>query len=110
VQTTEERVLAVKLRSKEIASQNRIRKQRTLKIGSFAGSLLIIVTVSFIMPGVMNLMSDNEYSNIGMAAGIFDGGSFLGYVILGLLSFALGVSVTILSYKIKQRNLESRDD
>ncbi|MGI6586622.1 MAG: DUF4179 domain-containing protein [Lutisporaceae bacterium] len=104
MRSTEERVLAVKLRAKEIEGQKRIRRGRMLYISSFAACLLFIVGLSFVMPSVMDSMSDDGYVNFGTAASIFDGRNFFGFVLIGFLAFALGVSVTVLSYKIKQRN------
>jgi len=116
MRNTEERVLAVKLRTKEIESQKQIRKGHMLCISSFAACLLLLVGLSFVMPGVMNSMPDDGYANFGTAAGIFDGSNFFGFALIGFLAFALGVSVTILSYKIKlinqldQKDKEGKDD
>ena len=110
MRNTEERVLAVKLRTKEIEGQKRIRRGRMLCISSFAACLLLLVGLSFVMPGVMNSMSGGEYTNFGTAASIFEGNNFFGFVLIGFLAFALGVSVTILSYKIKLTNQLDQED
>lgn len=116
MRNTEERVLAVKLRTKEIEGQKRIRRGRMLCISSFAACLLLLVGLSFVMPGVMDIMSDGDYTNFSTAASIFEGSNFLGYVLIGFLAFVLGVSVTILSYRISlknkmdKENKEDRDD
>lgn len=110
---TEERVLAVKLRTKKIEGQKRIRRGRVLCISSFAACLLLLVGLSFVMPSVMDSMSDDKYANFGTAASIFDGSNFFGFVLIGFLAFALGVGVTILSYKIKlisRLNQEDKED
>jgi len=116
MRNTEERVLAVKLRIKEIESQKRIRRGHILCISSFAACLLLLVGLSSIMPSIMNSMSDDGYANFGAAASIFDGSNYFGFILIGFLAFALGVSVTILSYKIKlinqtdQIDKEDKDD
>lgn len=116
MRNTEERVLAVKLRAKEIEVQKRMHKGHMLSISSVAVCLMLIVGLSFAMPRVMDSMYDGDYTNFGTAAGIFEGSNSLGYVLIGFLAFALGVSVTILSYrislknKINQENKEDRDD
>lgn len=105
MRNTEERVLAVKLRAKEIEDQRkRMRRTYMLNISSLAVSLIFIVGLSFVIPGVMDNMSDSEYANFGTAASIFERSNSLGYVLIGFIAFALGVSVTILSYKIKLKN------
>ncbi len=113
MRSTEERVLTVKLRIKEIEGQKQVRRRRMLCVSSFAACLLFIVGLSFAMPGIMNSISDTGYDNFGTAASIFNGSNFFGFVLIGLLAFALGVSVTILSYKIKlinQLNQEDKED
>ena len=110
MRNTEERVLAVKLRTKEIEGQKRIRRGRMLCISSFAACLLLLVGLSFVMPGVMDFMTDDEYVHLDTAASIFDGSNFFGFVLIGFLAFALGVSVTILSYKIKLANQLDQED
>lgn len=113
MRNTEERVLAVKLRIKKIEGQKRIHRGRMLCIGSFAACLLFLMGLSFIMPRVMVAMPDTGYDNFATTASIFDGSNFYGFALIGFLAFALGVSVTILSYKIKQRtsiNHEEEED
>ena len=116
MRTTEERVLAVKLRIKKIEGQKRIHRGRMLCIGSFAACLFLILGLSFVMPRVMVAMPDTGYDNFATTASIFDGSNFYGFALIGFLAFALGVSVTILSYKIKlinqsdQEDKEDRDD
>lgn len=116
MRTTEERVLAVKLRIKKIEGQKRIHRGRMLCIGSFAACLFLILGLSFVMPRVTDPMSDDGYVSFNTAASIFDGSNCFGFVFIGILAFALGVSVTILSYKIKlinqsdQEDKEDRDD
>lgn len=106
MRNTEERVLAVKLRTKEIEGQKRVRRGRIICISSFAVCLLFLAGLSFVMPGIMDSMPDDKYSHFGTVASIFDGSNFYGFVLIGFLAFALGVGMTILAYKIKG----NRDD
>ncbi len=110
MRNTEQRVLAVKLRTKEIENQRRIMKRRIICIGSPLVSILFLVGLAFIMPSVMGCMSENDYGNTGSAASIFDGSNFFGFVLVAFIAFVLGVSVTILSYKIKIKNQLEQED
>ncbi len=106
---TEERVLAVKLRAKEIQAQKRKLKGHIFSISALVTSLLIIVGLAYLIPSVTDSMPNNEYRNFGLGASIFVENNFLGYVFIGFLAFALGISVTILAYKIKLKSqLEER--
>ena len=104
MRNTEERVLAVKQRAKEIERQKRIRKGRIVMVSYSAASLLLIIGLSFAMPGIMAGMPESEYAYFGAAAGIFNQNEGFGYVLIGLLAFLLGVSVTILGYRLRLRN------
>lgn len=113
MRSTEERILAVKLRAKEIHLQKRIQKGYLIGISTLTISLMIIVGLSFLTPSLMDSMSDGQYTNIGTAACMFEGNNYLGYLFVGFFAFALGISVTILSYKIKLKNQldqEANDD
>lgn len=103
MRNTEERILAVKQRAKEIERQKRIRKGRIVMVSYTAASLLLIIGLSFAMPGIMAGMPESEYAYFGAAAGIFDQKGGFGYVLIGLLAFLLGVSVTILAYRLSLR-------
>lgn len=104
MRNTEERVLAVRQRAREIERQKRIRKGRIVMVSYAAACLLLIVGLSFAMPGIMAGMPESEYAYFGAAAGIFDQNGRFGYVLIGLLAFLLGVSVTILSYRLRLGN------
>ena len=110
MRTTEERVLAVKSRIKEIEDQKRAWKGRMTGISSLAACLMFIAGLSFVMPGVMDSMADGDYANLATTASIFEKNNFLGYILIGLIAFALGISVTILSYKIKLMNFLNQED
>jgi cytochrome bd-type quinol oxidase subunit 2 len=110
MRSTEERVAAVKRRTKEMQRQKQMHRRCILGISSVAACLLFIVGLSLAMPGIMADLQDAVYTYSGVAASIFDGSSGFGYVLIGLLAFVLGVSVTILSYHIHQRNQRSRED
>jgi len=47
-----------------------------------------------------------DYSGFETAASIFHGGAALGYIVIGLLAFLLGVCVTVLCFRLRQMNRE----
>lgn len=104
MRNTEERVLAVQLKVKAIETKKRKTKRQLINCSAVAFSLVLIVGLSILIPGIMETISDSNYNNLGAFASIFKGSDFLGYVLIGILAFALGVSATILSYKIKKRD------
>ena len=67
----------------------------------------LIVCLSFAMPGITGRLAEWSCGAYGAAASIFTGSSTLGYIIIGLLAFVLGIFVTILCFKL--RSLGGRD-
>lgn len=110
MRNTEQRVAAVKRRAKELERKKQLRRGRIIGISSVAACLVFIIGLAFAMPEIMADFTDGAYTYSGTAASIFDGSGGFGYVLIGLLAFALGVSVTILSYHIHLRNRRSREE
>ena len=62
------------------------------------------------MPGIAAHIQTGNYSGFETAASIFHGGAALGYIIIGLLAFLLGVCVTVLCFRIRQFSREDAQD
>ena len=110
MRNTEERVAAVKQRAKTMERQKKMRRKLIVSISPIALSFFLIVGLALWMPGLMASLPGGGYTHSGAAGGIFDGGSSLGYIFVGVLAFLLGVSVTIFSYLISLRNKENHRD
>ena len=54
------------------------------------------------MPGIVASIQTGNYSGFETAASIFHGGAALGYIVIGLLAFLLGV----LCFRLRQMNRE----
>ena len=48
----------------------------------------------------------SDYSGFATAASIFHSGAALGYIVIALLAFLLGVCVTVLCFRLRQMNRE----
>ena len=110
MRNTEERVAAVNRRAKEIEGQKQIGRSKIIGISSLAAGLLLITGLSFAMAKVVEGLPYGDYAHFGAEASIFDVNGSFGYALIGLLSFSLGVSVTILFYHIHLRNQKDRED
>ena len=110
MRSTEERAAAVKGRAKEMERQKQLRRRRIVGISSVAVCLLLMIGLGFALPGIMASSPGGGYTYFGTAASIFDGSSGFSYVLIGLLAFLLGVSVTVLGYRIRLSNQRSRED
>jgi hypothetical protein len=110
MRNTEERAAAVKLRVKEMKRRKQVRQGRIISMSSVVACLLFIIGLSVAMPGMLAGLPDDAHPYFGTAASIFDGSRGFGYVLIGVLAFSLGVSVTILCYRIRQRTQMTRED
>ena len=108
MRNTEERVLAVKQKAQALEKQKQIRHSRIVMVLYTTTCLLFIVGLSVAMPGIMADMPESKYAYYGGAASIFDDSGGFGYVIIALLAFVLGVSVTILGYLFRFKNQRNR--
>ena len=105
MRTTEERVSAARRRAKELARQRRSR------IAVFAGAaacLALILSLALAMPSITARFSSTAYGG-GMTASMFSGSS-LGYLLVGLLAFALGVCVTVLCIRLRRYERDADDE
>ena len=106
----EERFAETKRR---IAARQRKEQRRRGTIAMFsatAACLVLIVGVSFAMPGVVAGIRPGDYAGYETAACMYGGGAALGYIVIGLLSFLLGVCVTVLCFRLRQMNREDSSD
>ena len=100
----EERVAETKRRIAKIEREKRLRRN------TVAACLVLLVGVSLAMPGIAAKIQSGDYSGFETAASIFHGGAALGYIVIGLLAFLLGVCVTILCFRLRQMNREDGQD
>ncbi len=87
----EERIAEVKRRIGEKERQQRLRHRRIVSAFCIAACLAVIVGVSFVMPGIVGQIAPGTSSGFETAATILGGGTALGYMVIGLLAFILGV-------------------
>ena len=106
----EERIAEVKRRIGEKERQQRLRHRRIVSAFCIAACLAVIVGVSFVMPGIVGQIEPGASSGVETAATILGGGTALGYMVIGLLAFILGVCVTVLCFRLRQMNREDSSD
>ena len=101
----EERVAETKRRIAKIEREKRRRNTVTM-VSAVAACLALLVGASFAMPGIATRIQTGDYSGFETAASIFHSGAALGYIVIGLLAFLLGVCVTVLCFRLRQMNRE----
>ena len=102
----EERVAETKRRIAKIEREKRLWRNTVTMASAVAACLVLLVGASFAMPGIAASIQAGDYSGFETAASIFHGGAALGYIVIGLLAFLLGVCVTVLCFRLRQMNRE----
>ena len=108
MRSNEERVVEVKRRIAEKERQKKLRRSRIAAVSAVAACLVLIVVLSLFMPGIAGQLQPGGYFDYEMAASMFGENGALGYIIIGLLAFFLGVCVTILCFRIRLLNREEQ--
>ena len=102
----EERVAETKRRIAKIEREKRLRRDKITMISAVAACLVLLIGASLAMPGIAANIQTGNYSGFETAASMYGGGAALGYIVIGLLAFLLGVCVTVLCFRLRQMNRE----
>ena len=102
----EERVAETKRRIAARQREKRLRRNTITMASAMAACFALLIGASLAMPGIAASIQTGDYSGFETAASIFHGGVALGYIVIGLLAFLLGVSVTVLCFRLRQMNRE----
>ena len=106
----EERVAETKRRIAKIEREKRRRRNTVTMASAVAACLALLIGASLAMPGIAASIQTGDYSGFETAASIFHGGAALGYIVIGLLAFLLGVCVTVLCVRLRQMSREDGQD
>ena len=105
----EERVAETKRRIAKIERGKRLRRNKITMASAVAACLVLLIGASLAMPGIAASIQADDYSGFETAASMYGGGA-LGYIVIGLLAFLLGVCVTVLCFRLRQMNREDGQD
>ena len=105
----EERVAETKRRIAKIEREKRLRRNKITMASAVAACLVLLIGASLSMPGIAASIRTGDYSGFETAASMYGGGA-LGYIVIGLLAFLLGVCVTVLCFRLRQMSREDGQD
>ena len=106
----EERVAETKRRIAKMEREKRRRRNTITMASAVAACLVLLIGASLAMPGIAAKIQTGDYSGFETAASMYGGGAALGYIVIGLLAFLLGVCVTVLCFRLRQMNREDTQD
>ena len=104
MRANEERARLVHKRTAAIKRERQKKKQRALDIICIAACLILVVGIGMFMPGWEACITGDEVFHTSGAASLVGRNTALGYILMGLLSFLLGVCVMVLLYCLHRRN------
>ena len=106
----EERITEAKRRIAKIKQEKRLRRNTITIASAVAACLALLIGASLAMPGIAANIQTGDYSGFETAASMYGGGAALGYIVIGLLAFLLGVCVTVLCFRLRQMCREDGQD
>ena len=106
----EERVAETKRRIAKIEREKRLRRNTITMVSAVAACLVLLIGASLAMPGIAASIQTGDYSGFETAASMYGGSDALGYIIVGLLAFLLGVCMTILCFRLRQMERDEKDE
>ena len=109
MRSLEERVTETKRRIAARQREKRRRRNTITMASAVAACLVLLIGASLAMPGIAASIRTGDYSGFETAASMYGGGA-LGYIVIGLLAFLLGVCVTVLCFRLRQMNREDGQD
>ena len=104
MRTNEERTGLIHQRTAEIKRERQKKKQRALDMVCIAACLLLIVGIGSFLPDWVVGIPGGEVHHASGAASLVGSHAALGYILMGLMAFLLGVCVTVLLYRLRRRN------
>ena len=104
MRTNEERAVLVHKRTAEIKRERQKKKQRAVDLISIAACLLLVVGIGSFLPGLALDIPAGEVHHTSGTASLVGSHAALGYILMGILAFLLGVCVTVLLYRLHRRN------
>ena len=106
----EERVAETKRRIAKMEREKRLRRNTITMASAVAACLVLLIGASLAMPGIAAKLQTGDYVGFETAASMYGGGAVLGYIVIGLLAFLLGVCVTVLCFRLRQMNRDDTKD
>lgn len=101
MRTDNERIRAMHSRAGEIKREDRARKVKAAEVFGAAGSMALIAALAFLLPGITGGL-DTDVMSGSQRASIFAGSTVLGYIVIGIIAFLLGISVTIFCFHLRK--------
>ena len=106
MRTNEERINAMHARASELNKQRRARQVRIIQAAGAAVSFAATIMLAVCIPRVADFGTGSPIGPAGpagnMNASIFGNSASLGYIVIALIAFLLGVTLTIFCFRLRE--------
>ena len=99
MRTDEERIAAMHARATELNKQYRARKVRVMQCIGAAVSVAATIMLAVFMPKITEYNADPVS---GSSASVLNNSGDLGYVVIAIIAFLLGVAGTMFCYRLRE--------
>lgn len=116
MRTNEERLELIRRRTEELKTENQKKKDRKnlafIGTAGFAACFAVLIYAASAMPGIIAGFDSSSGSHNSGVASLLAESDALGYVIMAILSFLLGVFLTLLLHVVhrRQQRKSQKDD
>lgn len=100
MRTDDERISAMHRRAAELKIERRHVRVRVIQTASAVCCCAAVILLAVMVPGISGMGTGS--GNTDMNASLFANSPFLGYAVIGIIAFALGITVTVLCYQMKR--------
>lgn len=107
MRSNNERAALIRARTKSVKRREKQRRYLALSGTSVAVCLVAVVGFALYLPGVLNGALVPGADIPGTYGSIMASGDSIGYIIIGVFAFLLGVSVTLLCIVLRDRAREA---
>ena len=104
MRTNEERAGLVRRRTAELKRARQNKKRHAINAACIAACLLLVTGIGAWMPEWMKGAAGTGVRHASGAASLVGSHDALGYIMMGLLAFLLGVCVTVILYRLRRRS------
>lgn len=109
MRTNEERIAAMHKRAEEISGEHRVLKVRAIQTVSAAVFLAAAVMIAVFIPKLPGSGAGGGIASDDMYASIFGGSNALSYILIAVIGFTLGVTVTVFCYRLNKISREEHN-
>lgn len=107
MRTNEERIAAMHKRAAELKKETRHRHALILSAASVAACFMLVLALAVSLPGMNTAITAQDTGE--MSASLFAGSGALGFIVIGIIAFLLGVSVTVFCSQLKKWEKSKRE-